>query len=62
MVMGTGTTSATEEGLGITHIVIPDMEIHTEEDTTGMEIMLEATHTIQALFLLALVLHYSLGP
>jgi len=51
MVMGTGTTSATEEGLDVTHIVIPDMETHTEEDTTGMEIMLEATHTILALYL-----------
>jgi hypothetical protein len=51
MVMDMGTTSATEEGLDVTHIVIPDMEIHTEEDTTATELMREATHTILALYL-----------
>jgi hypothetical protein len=50
-VMVAETTSATAEGLGVTRIVIPAMETHTEEVTTATEHMLEATHTILALYL-----------
>jgi hypothetical protein len=50
MVMDTETTTATAEGLGVTRIVIPAMEIHTEEVTTATELILEEIHTILALY------------